>query len=360
MESPPSDGFKQLSISSFYPVLTPRNKPTHSQSPVHGEEEQNFLQQNAISQISRSTDLPHTDSKGELAQARDPRPQRSPAEMNRRMILSQVAKETKSLLPGLLDSMPHAPKDGYLISNPSTLGSTFCPRFNNTTVKVVNGDSFDVAINLANSSLIYGTRDAKPVCVLNMANQWRAGGGWLNGAIAQEEELCYRSSLSFTLKLRYYPLGDFDAVYSPTVVVFRDNFQRGHRLMDIKKPDYLPVVSVVSVAALQGPELDLSFTPPRYKHNTDRDFMKSKMRVILRVAAYKKHRRLVLGAFGCGAFFNPKHEVADCWAEVLKEKEFKGWWEHIVFAVIDDSARGAAAENGNLSVFQNKLDGLQV
>ncbi|GAB1203964.1 hypothetical protein APSETT445_002609 [Aspergillus pseudonomiae] len=90
------------------------------------------------------------------------------------------------------------------------------------------------------------------------------------------------------------------------------------------------------MAALRRPDVIRNTKPPRYKHIADRAVTKDKMRVILRIAAYNKHRKLVLGAFGCGAFDNPKEEVANCWAEVLQEPEFQGWWESIV-STIDDS-----------------------
>lgn len=79
------------------------------------------------------------------------------------------------------------------------------------------------------------------------------------------------------------------------------------------------------------------------------------MRVILRIAAKNGHRQIVLGAFGCGAFANPKEEVARMWASVLREAEFAGgWWSDVVFAVLDDG-RG-----NNFQTYQNELDGLMV
>jgi uncharacterized protein (TIGR02452 family) len=172
-------------------------------------------------------------------------------------------------------------------------------------------------------------------------------------------ELCYRSSLIFTLKLRYYPLGNRDAIYSPTVIVFRENFGDGHSLMDLQRPGSLPIVSVVSMAAVRRPEVDQSTQPPSYKCVEDRDLMKDKMRVILRIAAYNKHRKLVLGALGCGAFENPKEEVARCWAEVLQEPEFQGWWERMVFAVLENTNE-LAKSKGNFDVFHTSLHGLRV
>jgi uncharacterized protein (TIGR02452 family) len=88
------------------------------------------------------------------------------------------------------------------------------------------------------------------------------------------------------------------------------------------------------------------------------------MRLSLRIAATQGHRRFVLGALGCGAFGNPTNEVAICWKEVLTEPEFRdGWWEELVFAVLDkgsDGDNGARDRQGNFATFHRHLDGLIV
>jgi len=286
----------------------------------------------------------------------------SPVEAERRKMLSKTAKETKELLPGILKTVPQAPPHGYLYSppNPPVLDHKYCPGYLPAEIKVLETDTFDTAINIAKCSRYMAVRDKMPVCVLNMANAQSAGGGWLNGAVAQEEALCYRSSLSFTLKLKYYPLQSRDAIYSPTVVIIRESMHKGHGLLDLSKPEKLPIVSVVTVAAVREPALDTSGAHPKYKYHRDRELMKDKMRIILRIAAYNGHRRLVLGALGCGAFKNPAIEVANCWYEVFSEKEFKGgWWECICFAVMDDLNQGKDG-NGNYGIFYQKLHNVRV
>ncbi|PLB55120.1 hypothetical protein P170DRAFT_432661 [Aspergillus steynii IBT 23096] len=270
--------------------------------------------------------------------------------------LRKVAEETKALLPGVLALKPQAPPNGHYC--PYAKMAPLDPKYHPNLVakvSVINGDTFDTARSLSNPAN-FNSHHAKHVCVLNMANQVSAGGGWLNGAMAQEEELCYRSSLSFTLKRRHYPMGTCDVLYSPTVVVFRDNYSKGHRLMNLQKPEQLPVVSVISVAAVRDPELNHGPVLPRYRYAADRDLMKTKMRSVLRVAAFNRHRKLVLGALGCGVFGNPNNEVADCWMEVLQENEFQGWWDTIAFAVLDNMT----GPDSNFQVFYNKLHGLRV
>lgn len=272
--------------------------------------------------------------------------------------LSLIALETKSLLPALLKKTPHAPPDGTLYDPsallPLTLFPHRCPNLPPSLIRVINADSLDTALGLPTSTI-----DHKPVLVLNMANAEHGGGGWLRGALAQEEAMCYRSSLSFTLKRRFYPMKDEEGIYSPSVVIFRENIADGHRLLDLSQPDKLEVVSVVSVAAIRDPETVFKENGEEvYNRWKDKLLMKKKMRVCLRIAAREAHRRLVLGALGCGAFGNPRGEVVKCWKEVLGESEWEGWWESVMFAVLEDG--GTEDGEGNFGVFWRGLDGVVV
>ncbi|PYH45934.1 uncharacterized protein BP01DRAFT_373418 [Aspergillus saccharolyticus JOP 1030-1] len=291
---------------------------------------------------------------------RRPRATAHHRQLSRKEILRLIAEETNELLPGILSLRPDAPPIGQLChgSDTEALDPDLSPRLT-TEVEITFGDSFDVATGLDPSLQPYNQTNARHVCILNMANAKRPGGGWLNGALAQEEALCYRSSLSSTLKRRYYPLRFLGAIYSPTVVIFRKSFDQGHEMMNLQEPHLFPVVSVISVAAIENPELDHRHDPPKYKDPRMRAGMKNKMRMVLRIAAHRKHRRIVLGALGCGAFGNPNVEVADCWAEVLQEPEFQGWWEKIVFAILDD-AKTLSQGNGNFDVFRGRLHGMKV
>lgn len=356
----------QTTLSAFYLFPERRKRPAEDSSPDVSRPPFRPDVQRENSDISEESSQTATVSFSSQEQQDSnssrprPRRQRSAAELSRRKMLAETAKETKQLLPNILRIVPHAPPNGYLYAppRPPILNRKFSPGFLPVEIKVVDADTFDTAIGVAKCEQYMTVRDKRPVCVLNMANAHSAGGGWVNGALAQEEALCYRSSLSFTLKLRYYPLQDDQAIYSPTVVIIRESLKDGHKLLDLTKPDELPVVSVISIAALCRPLTDEG--KPKYKNPKDRELMKEKMRIILRIAAYNGHRRLVLGAFGCGAFLNPREEVADCWVEVFNETEFKGgWWESIVFAVMDDLREGKDG-NGNFGVFYRKLHGTVV
>lgn len=199
-----------------------------------------------------------------------------------------------------------------------------------------------------------------PVLVLNLASERHAGGGWQNGAMAQEESLCYRSSLYRSLRHRFYPLPSLSVIYTPSVVILRAATSDGHTLYTAPAPD-LPVASVLSVAALRHP--DIAVDPAGVETFGDagqRAETKRKVRVSLRVAARQGHGKLVLGALGCGVFANPAEDVAACFLEVLRESEFQGgWWEEIVFAVLDNETGGEGGKdgNGNFGRFYRVLHG---
>ncbi len=287
---------------------------------------------------------------------------RHPPSLNRATrstLLAHTASETKALLPNILKTTPKSPPHGhrYDPGNLYRLDPRKCPNLPQTAVRVLNSDTIDAALSLASSA---SSSSSKPVLVLNMANAYHSGGGWLRGALAQEEALCYRSSLSFTLKHRYYPIPEAGGIYSPSVVVIRESMAQGHGLLDLTKPDDLPIVSVVSVAAINGPKVSKDAGgKEEYAYWGDREVMKEKMRVVLRIAAVNGHRVLVLGALGCGAFGNPRREVVQCWKEVFAENEFHGgWWETVAFAVMEPGEDKDG--NGNFGVFWRGLDGVMV
>jgi uncharacterized protein (TIGR02452 family) len=278
-----------------------------------------------------------------------------------------LASETRTVLPDILKHLPdiHAAKSEALyLSTQPVLKPSECPRrtaSGKTAIKVVNDDSFNAAVSLATSK----TPASGRVAVLNMASHVNPGGGWLKGARAQEEALCYRSSLYLSLHKRYYPFKQRMGLYTPDVVVIRSDMASGHKLLvpDVTPAD-LPVFSVLSIAALRAPETRKTTVTTAAGDIVEREVFtdagarqltKDKMRLCLRMAAHRDHGLLVLGALGCGAFRNPREEVAWCWLEVLQEAEFQGgWWEEVWFAVYD------ARNEGNFEVFQKVLDGVQV
>ncbi|KAL8780701.1 MAG: hypothetical protein Q9213_006347 [Squamulea squamosa] len=283
----------------------------------------------------------------------------------RSVLLAATAEETLTVVKEVIKIAPNSRPTGQLLE-PHTLVPAHrsqCPNLPKTKIRVFNGDSLDIANMLSNLTISTATDPSAtpPVLILNMANAHWAGGGWMKGALAQEEALCYRTSLYLTLKHRFYPMAEKAAIYSPTVVVIRESLEKQHRLLDLERLDELPVVSVVSMAAIRDPSVVKRVSDGResYAHPPDRELMRAKIRMVLRVGAARGHRQLVLGALGCGAFGNPREEVMNLWKEVFLETEFSGgWWKDVVFAVLDTNRDPNA--DSNYDVFFRGLHGLEV
>jgi uncharacterized protein (TIGR02452 family) len=66
--------------------------------------------------------------------------------------------------------------------------------------------------------------------------------------------------------------------------------------------------------------------------------MREKIKCVFRAAAAQGCRRIVLGAFGCGAFGNPPAEVDQLFRRVLLGRdenrgEFLGCFDEVTFAI---------------------------
>lgn len=207
-----------------------------------------------------------------------------------------------------------------------------------TQFSVVEADCLEIAELLRDSG--------HNVCMLNMANRQNPGGGVVNGAGAQEENIFRRSNLFCSLyqyvdyssgygvlrnRSNSYPLDrNSGGIYSKSVTIFRGSERNGYCLL--KKPFE---ISIVSVPALNRPSLELIENEYRICEELIEP-TKEKIRTILRIAVIHNHDCLILSAFGCGAFCNPPKHVAELFKSVFEELEFKNRFKIVVFAIIDD------------------------
>lgn len=248
---------------------------------------------------------------------------------------------------------PQAQADNIFVDREITLRPSLERNSGEVRIAVVNDDCLALARRL------HATDPTDDICVLNMASSHNPGGGVWGGAGAQEEYL-FRCTDYYRFLYQYanhfdpqvyhvqrnahhrYPLAPlYGGVYSHGVTVFRDTEANGYALLDS------PVrLNFVAVAAFYFNER-CDAIPQPYVEPT-----KDKIRLMLRLAANNGQRRLVLGAFGCGAFHNEPHHMAQLFRQVIHESEFQGLFTSISFAVIEDHN-----STNNYTAFRDVLEG---
>ena len=196
--------------------------------------------------------------------------------------------------------------------------------------------------------LVVTEKRSDTIC-LNFASAKNPGGGFLGGSQAQEESLARSSGLypcivqmqemySHNRQLKTCFYSDY-MIYSPRVPVIRDH---ADQLLD--SPYHLSFIT--------APAVNAGVVREREPENAAmiRDVMKERIRKVLRAAVIHENRTIILGAYGCGVFRNRAEDVADYFAEVLLEEKLANYFERIVFAIYDNTAR-----QENLRAFKERF-----
>lgn len=176
---------------------------------------------------------------------------------------------------------------------------------------------------------------AGPVAVLTFASARNPGGGYLNGAQAQEEALCRSSALYTTLLAArdFYtwhrtdgsPFYSDRVIHSPAVPVFRN--PRGELLEEPFEAGFLTCAAPnAGVVGLHDPPAAVRLPA----------VLGTRAGRVLEVAAAEGYRALVLGAWGCGVFRNdPAHVAAAFRGLLVPGGRFAERFDRVVFAVLD-------------------------
>lgn len=178
---------------------------------------------------------------------------------------------------------------------------------------VLNIDTLDCALSLCSEGL-------RPL-VLNMASDYKPGGGVKSGKTAQEECIFRRTDAYRTHYESFYQLSIEHVIYSPSVTIIKDS---QYNMLD---EDKICNVGIIAVPAIRKPKL----IDGMY-HEDDRELMTLKIESIFKIAKKHNYDSLVLGALGCGVFKNPPNEVASIFKCMLTT--YKKYFKKIVFAVL--------------------------
>ena len=220
---------------------------------------------------------------------------------------------------------------------------------------VHNADSFTIAYQLSQYRHLFDKNNGQDkVLVLNFANPLNPGGGVWEGAKAQEEDLCRRSSLLFSLESdvakKYYEynknlhtnLGSDSIIISPNVEIIKD--EDGKLLKNSFNVAVMTCAAPMVKYGLEG------LSNEQYE-----SLLYNRIVKMLKVSAYLKYKVLVLGAWGCGAFGNDAALVSDLFYKALKELEYNGVKENLLFNRIDFAVLSRGKEQYNYNQFNRNF-----
>jgi len=198
-------------------------------------------------------------------------------------------------------------------------------------IEVINETTLHAAKRLKDSGF-------DKVLALNFASAKNPGGGFQNGAQAQEESLARASGLYPCLSANWemYEINrglesclyTDHMIYSPQVPVFRDD---NDELLD----------EPYTVSFITAPAVNAGVVTQR--NNTEdqaaiASTMLARTEKVLSLAMIHGYKALVLGAWGCGVFRNNPVDVAEYFRyHLLENPVFGHVFEKVIFAVWDKS-----------------------
>ena len=168
--------------------------------------------------------------------------------------------------------------------------------------------------------------------LLSFASARNPGGGFINGAKAQEEDLARCSGIYPCLLTQptYYDanregeslLYTDHIIYSPHVPWFR-----------VRNRELLDDVFLASVITAPAPNAGQALRRDPQCGDEIASTLKRRAGIVLAIARENGHRSLLLGAWGCGVFCNDPRMVADVFGRWLADPRFLGCFDRVVFAI---------------------------
>jgi hypothetical protein len=214
------------------------------------------------------------------------------------------------------------PRDHYhrcAAANLARWQSSSIPSSSGLQVKVLPGDWGEVTLDLTRT---YGVSFA----VLNMANAHVPGGAYVEGAVAQDENMFRRTDCHFSVGPPEYDVEVDRYTAAMTQLV---SAQHGSVYLDVEKPR----------VCIRGPEdqsrqdlgyrwlaedevfpfYELRAAAQDLRDGSTFEISEARKRIAAQLDTLRRMglRHAVLGALGCGAFRNPARQVAQLYKEEL-------------------------------------------
>lgn len=153
----------------------------------------------------------------------------------------------------------------------------------------------------------------------NFASETSPGGGYENGAKAQEEYICYRTPRLYpSIVKEKYPLEPTTVLITPNLEIMRDEDY------ELLEKDKFVKYGIVSAAAQNLSRPDSKYNDQLTKRTLANIFCSVKL-------CDSKVDTLVLGAWGCGVFANDPYTIANEIKDAINK--YGGHYKNIFIAI---------------------------
>lgn len=166
----------------------------------------------------------------------------------------------------------------------------------------------------------------KKIGILNFASAYHPGGGFITGALAQEEALCHASTLYIQLfgchELYDLNKEENNSYYTDNMAISDTQFFMDSSRLKRGAPVHCTVITSAAVnLSKQG--LDINVANAK---------MQQRMHKIIQLFIDREVRVIILGAFGCGVFKNDPNTIAEIWKDELNK--YGEYFDKVIFSIM--------------------------
>lgn len=200
-------------------------------------------------------------------------------------------------------------------------------------------------VDLDIASAVAENGNSGRLCVLNFASFKNPGGGYINGAMAQEEAICEVSTL--------YPV--LCAFEEDFYKFNRNNMNNGMYMNRALYSKDIFFTSNVNADVLTCASPNLS-SALRYDNKqvlkSNSKVLESRIRFVIEIALDNNVDTIILGAFGCGVFKQDAKEVATTFKRILVKDGKMLSFKKVIFAIPTFNPMSLSNYNDFVSVFK--------
>lgn len=238
--------------------------------------------------------------------------------------IMEASNNTKTYSPGFNPKPKAGVKPNFWLGKVTTNSAIInLKAFNGSTnaIKILDKDC-----TYKSSDEVYSKHENFKVAALNFASYRHPGGGFIKGAMAQEESLCHDSDL-YNILVKHIDFYDYNSDHlNDSLYTNRALYSPNVRFEISRLVEFCDIITCAS------PNLGAFVRKGNSDLSRNTEALKERIKFIYDILKDNDVTVPILGAFGCGVFKQYPEMVAKLFVEMASNYNFKT----VVFAVPDE------------------------